>query len=95
MFPCDFKRHSDSLHRKCKVCQQYLVNEEMLLDHMDLEHPMVTPEPVVTEDQVTKDPATLEADHQDCQVKCKHCDRHFKNVAKCNMYINRRHKNVL
>ena len=39
---------------------------------MDLEHPTVTPEPVVTEDQVTKDPATLEADRQDRQVKCKH-----------------------
>ena len=35
------------------MCQQYLVDEEMLLDHMDLEQPMVTPEPVVTEDQVT------------------------------------------
>ena len=65
MFPWDFNRHLDSQHSKCKVCQQYLVNEEMLLDHMDLEHPTVTPEPVVTEDQVTKDPATLETDYQD------------------------------
>ena len=47
MFPWDFDRHLDSLHSKCKVCQQYLENEEMLLDHMDLEHPTVTPEPVV------------------------------------------------
>ena len=94
MFPWDFDRHLDSLQSKCKVCQQYLVNEEMLLDHMELEHPMVTPEPVVTEDQVTEDPATLEADCQDRQVKCKHCDRHFKNVAKCNMHVNRRHKKV-
>ena len=53
MFPWDFDRHLDSLHSKCKVCQQYLVNKEMLLDHMDLEHPTVTPEPVVTESQVT------------------------------------------
>ena len=37
---------------------------------------------------------TLEADHQDCQVKCKHCDRHLKNVAECNMHVNRRHKKV-
>ena len=74
MFPWDFDRHLDSLHSKCRVCQQYLVNEEMLLDHMDLEHPTVAPEPVVTEDQVIKDPATLEADHQDSQVKCKYCD---------------------
>ena len=94
MFPWDFDRHLDSQHSKCKVCQQYLVNEEMLLDHMDLEHPMVAPEPVVTEEQVTKDPATLEADRQDHQVKCKHCDRHFKNVAECNMHVNRRHKKV-
>ena len=94
MFPWDFDRHLDSLHSKCKVCQQYLVNEEMLLDHMDLEHPTVAPKPVVTEDQVTEDPATLEADCQDSQVKCKYCDRHFKNVAVCNMHINRRHKKV-
>ena len=94
MFPWDFDRHLDSLHSKCKVCQQYLVNEEMLLDLMDLKHPTVTPEPVVTEDQVTEDPATLEADRQDSQVKCKYCDRHFKNVAECNMHVNRRHKKV-
>ena len=94
MFPWDFDRHFDSLHSKCKVCQQYLVNEEMLLEHRDLEHPMVTPKPVVTKDQVTEDPAALEADGQDHQVKCKHCDRHFKNVAKCNMHVSRRHKKV-
>ena len=91
MFSWDFHRHLDAQHSKCKVCQQYLVNEEMLLDHMYLEHPTVKPEPVVTEDQVTEDPATLEAD---CQVKCKYCDRHFKNVAECNMHVNRRHKRV-
>ena len=40
----------DLLHSKCKVCQQYLVNEEMLLDHMDLSNTTtVAPEPVVTE----------------------------------------------
>ena len=94
IFPWDFNRHLDLLHSKCKVCQQYLVNEEMLLDHMELEHPAVTPEPVVTESQVTEDPMTLEADRQDRQVKCKYCDRHFKNVAMCNMHVNRRHKKV-
>ena len=94
MFPWDFDRHLDLLHSKCKVCQQYLGNEEMLLDHMDLKHPAVAPEPVVTESQVTKNPVTLEADCQDCQVKCQYCDRHFKNVAECNMHINRRHKKV-
>ena len=94
MFPWDFDRHLDLLHSKCKVCQQYLVNEEMLLDHMDLEHPAVTPEPVVTESQVTEHPETMEADHQDRQVKCKYCNRHFKNVAECNMHVNRRHKKV-
>ena len=95
MFPWDFDRHLDLLHSKCKVCQQYLVNKEMLLDHMDLEHPTVTPEPVVMESQVTKDPVTLEADRQDCQVMCKYCDRHFKNLAKRNMHVNRRHKKVI
>ena len=50
------------------MCQQYLVNEEMFLDHMDLEHPTVAPEPVVTEDQVSEDPVTLEADHRDRQM---------------------------
>ena len=67
----------------------------MLLDHMDLKHPTVTPEPVVTESQVTEDPATLEADRPDSQVKCKYCDRHFKNVAECNMHVNRRHKRIM
>ena len=62
MFPWDFDRHLDLLHGKCKVCQLYLINEEMLLDHMDLKHPTVAPEPVVTESQVTEDPATLETD---------------------------------
>ena len=95
MFPWDFDRHLDLLHSKCKVCQQYLVNEEMLLDHMDLEHPTVTPEPVVMESQVTEDPATLEADCQDRQVMCRSCDRHFKNIAKCNMHVDRRHKKVM
>ena len=87
-------RHLDSLHSKCRVFQQYLVNKEMLLDHMDLEHPTVASEPVVTEGQVTEDPVTLEADPQDCQGKCKYCDRYFKNVAECNMHVNRRHKKV-
>ena len=92
MFPWDFDRHLDSLHSKCKVCQQYLVNKEMLLDHMDLKHPTVAPEPVVTESQVTEDPATLESDRQDHQVMCKYCDKNFKNIAERNMHVNRRHK---
>ena len=76
------------------MCQQYLANEEMLQDHMDLEHPTVTTEPVMTEEKVTRDLATLDTDHQDCQVKCKFCERYFRNIAKCNMHINRRHKRV-
>ena len=36
MFPWDFDRHLDSQHRKCKVCQWYLINKEMLQDHMEL-----------------------------------------------------------
>ena len=94
MFPWDFDRHLDSQHSRCKVCQQYLVDEEMLQDHMDLKHPMVAVEPVVTEEQVTRDSATLETNHQDHQVKCKYCDRYFRNVAECNMHVNRRHKRV-
>ena len=65
MFPWDFDRHLDSQHSRCKVCQQYLVDEDMLQDHVDLKHPTVTVEPVVTEEQVTRDSATLETNHQD------------------------------
>ena len=60
MFPWDFDRHLDSQHSRCKVCQQYLVNKEMLQDHMELKHPMVTAVPVVTEEQVTRDSVTME-----------------------------------
>ena len=94
MFPWDFDRHLDSQHRKYKVSQWYLINKEMLQDHMELEHPTVTVEPVKTKEQVTRDSATLDTSRQDCQVKCKYCDRHFGNVAKCNMHVNRRHKRV-
>ena len=55
MFPWDFDRHLDSQHRKCKVCQLYLSNDEMLQDHMELEYPVVTVEQVKTEEQVTRD----------------------------------------
>ena len=27
-------------------------------------------------------------------MKCKYCDRHFRNTAKCNIHINRRYKKV-
>ena len=94
MCPWDFDRHLDSQHRKCKGCQWYLINEEMLQDHMELEHPTVTAEPVETKEQVTRDSATLDTNRQDCQVKCKYCDRHFGNVAECNMHVNRRHKKI-
>ena len=63
MFPTDFDRHLDSQHSRCKVCQQYLVNEEMLQDHMELEHPTVTVQPVVTEEQIIRDSATLDTNH--------------------------------
>ena len=97
MFPWYFYRHLDSQHSRCKVCQQYLENEEMLQDHMELEHPTVMVEPVVTEEQVTRDSATLDTDTQDYQehqVKCKYCDRYFRNIAECNMHVYRRHKRV-
>ena len=94
MFPWDFDRHLDSQHSRCKVFQQYPVDEEMLQDNMDLKHPMVRVKPVIAEEQVARDPATLETNRQDCQVKCKYCDRYFRNVAECNMHVNRRHKRV-
>ena len=50
MFPWDFDRHLDSQHNKCKVCQWYLINVEMLQDHMELKHPTFTVEPVETEE---------------------------------------------
>ena len=94
MFPWDFDRHLDSQYRKCKVCQQYLINDEMLQDHMELEHPMVTVKPVKTEEQVTRDSVTLDTSHQDHQVKCKCCNGYFGSVAECNLHVNRRHKKV-
>ena len=71
MFPWDFNRHLDSQHRKCKACQQYLKDDDMLRDHMELEHPTVTDKQVKTEAQVTMDPVTLDTSHQDRQVKCE------------------------
>ena len=94
MFPWDFDRHLDSQHRKCKVCQQYLLNDEMLQDHMELKHPTVADEQVETEEQVTMDSATLDTSCQDHQVKCKDCNIYFGSVAECNTYVNRRHKKV-
>ena len=69
MFPWDFDRHLDSQHSRCKVRQQYLVDEKMLQDYMDLKHPTLAVKPVVTEEQATRDSATLDADRQDHQVK--------------------------
>ena len=94
MFPWDFDRHLDLKHSKCKVCQWYLINDEMFQDHIELEHPMVTAEPVENEEQVTRDSVTLDTNRQDHQVKCKYCDRYFRNTAECNMHVNRRHKKV-
>ena len=76
------------------MCQQYLINDEMLQDHMELKHPTVTVELVETKELVTRDLVTLDTSHQDHQVRCKYCDRYFGNVAECNMHVNRRHKRV-
>ena len=86
MFPWDFNRHLDFQHRKCEECQQYLKDDDMLQDHMELEHPMVTDKQVKTEAQVTTDQATLDTSHQDHQVKCKYCNRYFGSLAECNMW---------
>ena len=61
---------------------------------MELKHPTFTVEPVKTEEQVTRDSVILDTSHQDHQVKCKYCDRHFGTVAEYNMHVNRRHKKV-
>ena len=92
MFSWDFDRHLDSQHSRCKVCQQYLINKEMLQDHMELEHPTVAVELVMTKEQTTRDSVTLDTSRQDRQVKCKYCDRYLRNVAEYNMHVNRRHK---
>ena len=89
MFPWDFNKHLDFQHRKCKKCQQYLKDDDMLQDHKELEHPMVMDTQVETEAQVTKDPATLDTSCQDRQVKCKYCNRYFGSIAECNMHVNR------
>ena len=68
MLPWDFDRHLDSQYRKCKVCQWYLINDKMLQDHMELEHPMVAAELVKTKEQVTRDSAILDTSRQDHQV---------------------------
>ena len=59
------------------------VDKERIQDHMprpvkldgtdkELEHPTVAVQPVKTEEQVTRDSATLDTSHQNHQVKCKH-----------------------
>ena len=94
MFLWDFNNHLDTQHRKSEKCQKYLKNNDLLWDHMEREHPMVMDAQMETEAQVTMDPATLDTSCQDCQVKCKYCDKYFKSVAECNMHVNRRHKNI-
>ena len=95
MFPRDFNNFLDSLHRKCDECQLYLNDDEQLQKHREFKHPSVTDTQVEAEPQVTPGPATLDTSHQDRQVKCEYCDRHFSSVAECNMHINRRHKKVM
>ena len=95
MFPWDFNKHLDIKDRKCEKCHNYLWDDDLLQDHMEKEHPEVTDVQVRTEPQVTMDPTTLDTSHQDCQVKCKHSDRYFKSIAKCNMHINRKHKKII
>ena len=76
------------------MCQWYLLNDKMLQDHTELEHPMVTDKQVETERQVTMDSVTLDTSRQDHQVKCEYCNRYFGSIAECNMQVNRRHKKV-
>ena len=94
MFPWDFNKHLDFQHRKCEELEQYLKDDDVLWDHIELEHPTVTDKLVETEAQVMTDPATLDSSRQDCQVKYKYFNRYFRSLAECNMYVNRRHKKV-
>ena len=95
MFPWDFNKHLNIKHRKCKKCQHYLKNDKLLQEHMERDHPEGTEVQIGTELQVTTNPVTKDTSHQDHQVKCKHCDRYFKSIAKCNMHINRKHKKII
>ena len=94
MFPWDFNNHLNIMHRKCEECQLYLKDDEQLQEHRELAHPTVMDTQSLAEPQVSLDLVILDTSRQDCQVKCKYCDRHFSSVAKCNMHINRRHKKV-
>ena len=38
MYPWDFNRHLDTKHRKCKKCQKYLQDDNLLQDHMERDH---------------------------------------------------------
>ena len=94
MFPWDFNSHLDSLHRKCEECQLYLNDDDEFWEHREIEHITSMDTQAQAEPQVSPDSATLDTSHQDRQVKCKYCDRHFASITKCNMHINRRHKKV-
>ena len=61
MFPWDFNnKHLDVKHRKCKKCQQYLKDDDLLWDYMEWENSEVTDTQVGSEPQVTTDPVTLD-----------------------------------
>ena len=94
MFLWDFNNHLDSLHRKCEECQLYLKDDEQLQEHKEIEHPTPMDTQAQAKPQVSLDEATLDTSHQDRQLKCQYCDRHFTNVAKCDMHINKRHRKV-
>ena len=94
MFPWDFNGHLDTLHRKCKKFQLYLKDNEQLQEHREIKHPTAMDMQAHSKPQVALDKVTLDTSHQNHQVKYKYCDRHFPNVAKCNIHINRRHKKV-
>ena len=93
MFPWNFNSHLACLDRKCEECQ--LNDDEQLQEHGETEHPTAMDTQAQAKPQVSLGPVTMDTSCQDCQVKCKHCDRHFSSVAKCSMHINRRHKKVV
>ena len=95
MFPWDFNKHLHVKQRKCGKCQEYLGNDDLLQSYMEKVYPEVTDAQVEAKPQVFTDLATLDTSCQDHQVKCKYCDRYFKNEAECNMHINRKHKKII
>ena len=38
MYPWDLNNHLDTKHRKCKLCEGYVKDDECLWEHMEQNH---------------------------------------------------------